>query len=704
MKYLKLDIQKFAISASNSNNGLKSTAGNKGTVAVSLTEQSYSVTDNTSTIKLVATYKQDTGSWAQIKTPRIEVWWCDDNAYTTATRMAYTEITAMDRYDTVTATATITVKHKNDGKLSGYAIGKWVYDGSSQWPCKSGSTQTGWTALTTIPRSCTITATNAYIGSTSTITFKGLYTGLTAKVTYVDNDGKAQTACSVSGDQDGTVTDTWTIPENFYYRIPSTSSGSVTLTVTTYSGSTAIGSTATTSITYSINSSAAGIKPVVELDAYDTSNIVDLTQNNKKIIYGLSSVYCAVTSLSVHPSTSIKSIVINGQNVGNNIISAYVNYPNVNRNTFTVVVTDERGNVGTDTISLTPVEYTNLTIAATVVRNKSRDGKVKLTVSGNWSETEFRTNYKNTLSINYKYKEKGSSSYTSGSIATSELTIDKTNKTYMITSPKILTGFDPEKSYIFEVTATDLLGTVPKSAVEYEVRKGDSPLYVGGDGNVYIKGKVYTANNTGTYSEVGGSELPVGSVYFNVDGKNPFLTLGYGTWERIAQGRYLLCEGTSTDGNGASRTITGGQTGGVWEHTHTISHTHTYSHTHGVPGVAHVHSVGAHKHAAGTLFAQISFSSSYLWNKYITTQKFKSNARKAVSGTSADSTQTPSDSTAVGGSTADSSAFNTGSTTPNAATTNSQSTSTTSGASTSTSGSTQGIPPYFVIYAWKRTA
>ena len=586
MEYLKLDIQKFAISASASNDGLRSTSSpqNKGTVTAYFIENSTSITGNTSSITVTATYTQVTGSYAQISTPRIEVWWCDDNGYATATRMAYTEAKAMNRGDVVTATATFNVTHKANGSLSGYAIGKWVYDGASNWPCKSGSTQTSWTALTTIPRSCTITASNAYIGKTSTITAKGLYSGLTAKVTYVNNAGSTVTAATLSGTSNGTATASWTIPTEFYDRIPSSKSGTVSLTATTYSGSTAIGSTSTTSLTYSIDETVSDLKPTIKVTAYEVnSSIEQLTREpdgtNNKVMYGKSTIYCEVASWAVYKGASLSSITLNGSPVS--MLSPYINFVEANTNTYTGVIKDSRGYTGTHTVTLTPVDYVNLTVSASVVRNKSRDGKVKLSVSGNWSETKFSSVNTNTLALTYKYKEQGGSTYTEGTIANSLLTINSKNKTYETTNPIVLEGFDPEKAYVFEVYATDVFGTVPRQKVEYVVKKGESPFFIGGDNNVYIKGKIYRNTSTGRV-EAGGDSLPigtivdydgttvpegyeavsgssgaeaawpVGSIYMNLlDNRNPKLILGFGEWIQITN-RFIYASTTANNTGGSA--------------------------------------------------------------------------------------------------------------------------------------------------------
>lgn len=81
------------------------------------------------------------------------------------------------------------------------------------------------------------------------------------------------------------------------------------------------------------------------------------------------------------------------------------------------------------------------------------------------------------------------------------------------------------------------------------------------------------------------SQLPVGFIMMLTGTTdNPNALLGYGTWERIGQGRTIIGAGTGVDEKGVSRTFTDGQTTGEYDHTLSIDEIPQHSHTGGLTG------------------------------------------------------------------------------------------------------------------------
>ncbi|MBQ2350421.1 MAG: hypothetical protein II393_04080 [Cytophagales bacterium] len=201
MKFLKLNIQLFGASASNSKT-LTASSGNKGTLSVSLAENSTNSSTNKSNITVTATFKMTSGGYSGYSTPRVEIWWYDNNGYTTITRKAYTNAGTLARNNSVKATATFDVEHKADGTLSGYARANWVWDGGGTYCPPSGNVSTSSTALTTILRGITeisnITDSTNYINGTFTVTANPQASGKYYKIEwYIYNQNNSKyTICT----------------------------------------------------------------------------------------------------------------------------------------------------------------------------------------------------------------------------------------------------------------------------------------------------------------------------------------------------------------------------------------------------------------------------------------------------------------------------------------------------------------------------
>lgn len=162
------------------------------------------------------------------------------------------------------------------------------------------------------------------------------------------------------------------------------------------------------------------------------------------------------------------------------------------------------------------------------------------------------------------------------------------------------------------------------------------------------------------------SIYPIGSIYMTTVNVNPTSLFG-GAWEQI-EDKFLLSSGNKYQA---------GSTGG------SETHTHNYSHTHQVPGQGHSHGLGS-GWAYISLYAKQVFCRKRSglgtwWDTYQMT-----GSSYGVSGTGSSNTTA----TELGGST--------DWTTPGEVTTSSQNTSTTSEA--------QSLPPYLVVYMWRRTA
>ena len=75
---------------------------------------------------------------------------------------------------------------------------------------------------------------------------------------------------------------------------------------------------------------------------------------------------------------------------------------------------------------------------------------------------------------------------------------------------------------------------------------------------------------------------PIGSLYFSENSANPGTYLGFGTWERRAEGMFLSGVGTSIDTGGVSKTLSSGSNTGEWEHIQTVDEIAAHFHIGGI--------------------------------------------------------------------------------------------------------------------------
>jgi hypothetical protein len=174
---------------------------------------------------------------------------------------------------------------------------------------------------------------------------------------------------------------------------------------------------------------------------------------------------------------------------------------------------------------------------------------------------------------------------------------------------------------------------------------------------------------------------PIGSVFLSVVSTDPATLLGFGTWSQIAQGQALFGQKTSdSDFNTAEETGGAKTSTALLAHTHGITdpgHTHTQDpHTH--VQNSHNHTQNPHQH--GMPEGQTDGAGNFM---------DRSNAASASTAVTDNATATNQEATAVN---QDATAVNQANTT---------------GITVDSAGSGTSfsiLPPYCVVFVWKRTA
>ena len=353
-------------------------------------------------------------------------------------------VSSPNAYIAIASGTTDAIQHNNDGtksitfsaqiKASSYGV--------------SASTS-GTFTLSTIARASSVSGGSGNIGSTSTISISRASSSFTHTLRYAFGSLSGTIATGVG------TSYTWTIPTSFYAQIPSAKSGTGTIYCDTYSGSTLIG---TKSVSFTATATESSCRPTVSATIKDTnSTTTALTGNSSKLVKYKSTAQLVITS-SVKNSATIKSVTVNGTNVGTSS-SITESYSNVSTTSFTIVVTDSRGYTNTSYV-VTPsyVNYVPLTVNANFFRPQPTTGEVQLTYSGNYFNGSFGS-VSNTLSITWKYKVQGASSWTTGGTITPTLS----GNTISSKTISLGTNFNYQTAYDFQLTATDKLTTITRA-------------------------------------------------------------------------------------------------------------------------------------------------------------------------------------------------------------------------------------------------
>ena len=281
-------------------------------------------------------------------------------------------------------------------------------------------------------------------------------------------------------------------------------------------------------------------------------------------------------------------------------------------------------------------------------------------------------------------------------------------------------GFDIESSYNVAITISDELSS---ATFNYVVIEGSPAIAL--YGNCVALGSPYDTAKGGRvqingepYSKVSVNDIyPIGSIYMSINSTNPSTLFG-GTWEQI-KGRFLLGQGgnlaNTSDywGSASANSVNmpNGEMGGTYQPNVSFNHTHPMPHTHPIPhahSMSHTHSIGSHVHYLGDAgYAKIQHNNGKFWFKEIATATWVDSGSATASGTNNETNNSAG--IPLGGTTNGSDAFTSGassiSKTGGTDTANSGgvNTANTGGASTSSTTLTY-LPPYLVVYIWKRTA
>ena len=374
------------------------------------------------------------------------------------------------------ASGSTTIAHNADGTKSfsfSFSLQFDInYSGVGWIGTKSGS---GSGTLSIIPRTSSVSSTNANIGENITITINRASSGFTHTLKYAFCALEETIASGVGASY------TWTIPTKFYAQIPNDKSSWGRVICDTYSGSTKIGSSECRFDVY-VNESTN--RPSISASVVDTNETTKaLTGDNNKLVKYYSTATFNATG-SAKNSATVKSINVtyNGKTATKSNVNSWNDkYSNCLSGTYTFGVVDSRGYSNSVTVTKTLINYVKITCSMDI-SNPTAAGDCTLTIRGNYFNGSFgATN--NSLTVQYKFN--GGDWIN----ATASLNGNAYNATVN------LTGLDYTQSYTFQARAIDKLATVTADSKTVK----STPIFDWGSDNFHFHVPVDLKNGSRLY-------------------------------------------------------------------------------------------------------------------------------------------------------------------------------------------------------------
>ena len=414
--------------------GAMSTTNDKIKYKITITQNSQSIANNTSNVTVsVRVYRTNTG-YTTFGTGTV---------YVTINGTQYTEaITTSDKITSsgvVVFSKTLNITHNADGTKTLATSARITHDQFSS------SNQSYSQTLTTVPRATTptLSASSVNMGADITISMPRASSSFVHTVTY-----KFGNATGTIGTGLGT-SKVWEVPLSLASQIPNATSGTVTITVKTYNGSTLIG-TKTVSFTAKL---PASVVPTIGSVAVADTNTAYATQFGS-LVQGKSKAKFTITASGAYGSTiTAYKTVIEGKTYtgATPTTSVLTGSGNV---TATITVTDSRGRTATTTKTFNRLAYSTPTITAfDIVRTDAKgvenyegtNAKITAAFSiapvGNKNTNTYKIEYKKQSESTWKAIESGTGYSYNKSIITGAL-------------------FDTNSAYDVRLTVTDYFGSL----------------------------------------------------------------------------------------------------------------------------------------------------------------------------------------------------------------------------------------------------
>lgn len=434
-------------------------------VQISWSVNSQNIANNTSNVTVKAQLVS-TGSGYSISSSASK----NGSLTINGTKYSFTFTAGLSSNQTKTVfTKTVDIPHNSDGSKTfsmSATLGINVTLSGKYW---GNVTASGDGTLNAIPRTSTISLseTSINLGESISININRASSSFTHKV-YYDFGSKSATIST-----NATTSATYTVPKDHGTVIPNGTSGTATITVHTYNGSTKIGSTSK-NFTVKVPSS---MKPT--LSSLSASVVADGADASFGYVKGKSKCKLTINGATGSYGSTIKSYSISGGGFSGSSSSFTTgNLTKQGNITFTATVTDSRGRKSdAKTVTINVADYANPSITKFLVARCTSNGTlddsgtfIKITPTYVYSSI----GGKNSVTTKAEFKLSTDSAWVNaGAINSGSSLVTGSN------------GILADKSYNVRFTVTDKFTSINKSAiittafVTIDLKKGGKGVAIG---------------------------------------------------------------------------------------------------------------------------------------------------------------------------------------------------------------------------------
>lgn len=432
-------------------------------------------------------------SWSLKGAGGVDGYWTNvQEKYVTVNGSTQSNSTIQKTYNgTVAFSGTTTIYHNSDGtkSFSAFAGGAFYYFGSYN------STGSGTWELPAIPRASTMSFGEFTMGTAGTITITPANASFTHTISYHFGN---KTGTIVTKTSNTSVS--WTPPlADFASQIPNDVRGYGSLTITTYSGSTTIGSKKYTMYC----NLPTSVVPTVGAITLDPVNITTRDGTSRDILVkGKNKLTLSVSGCSAGTGSSIASYTYSGQNTSSGVISStsYTSASNIDPAisgasstlTYTVKVTDTRGRAASSTKTISCYNYDQPEITSFNAYRVASSSSTAENDNGTYIYCTYTAKYYSVNNTNkiYSFNIAG---VTSSNVTYNSWTTSTSSGVVTATGSAIISNCAITSAYKLTATLVDNYGVTATSAKT--VFSAERILNVRPSGSGIALGKIATTDN-----------------------------------------------------------------------------------------------------------------------------------------------------------------------------------------------------------------